>query len=269
MAIMDSMSDSSIIQTSYDYRLVALSVLIAVFSSYAALELAARVSTARRTERLAWLTGGALPLGAGIWSMHYTGMLACRLPMTVYYHVPTVVLSLLAAVIASAVALFVVGRRQIGVLHIALGSVLMAAAIAGMHYIGMSAMRLPAMHHYDTTLVIASVVVAWIVSLVGLGLIKLNLVLGSGGGGSEKLLKFISSLTMGIAIPIMHYTGMAAVTYTPMDTSPDLSYAIDISALANTAVILITLIMLAAVFLIHRWPALAGVMPEPQTHPKT
>jgi hypothetical protein len=76
-------------------------------------------------------------------------------------------------------------------------------------------------------------------------------VLGSGGGGSEKLLKFISSLTMGIAIPIMHYTGMAAVTYTPMDTSPDLSYAIDISALANTAVILITLIMLAAVFLIH------------------
>jgi NO-binding membrane sensor protein with MHYT domain len=74
---------------------------------------------------------------------------------------------------------------------------------------------------------------------------------------------------MGIAIPIMHYTGMAAVTYTPMDTSPDLSYAIDISALANTAVILITLIMLAAVFLIHRWPALAGVMPEPQTHPKT
>lgn len=256
MGMVNAVSDSSIIQTSYDYRLVALSVLIAIFASYSALELAARVSAARQQGRVAWLIGGAVAFGTGIWSMHYTGMLAYRLPMTVYYHLPTVALSLLAAIVASLIALFVVSRPRMGALHVIIGSLLMSAAIAGMHYIGMFAMRLPAMHHYDTTFVIASVVVAWLVSLAGLGLMKLNLVFGSGEASSEKFMKFISSLTMGFAIPIMHYTAMAAVSYSPMHNAPDLSYAVDISALANTAIILITFIMLAAVLLIRlRLPA--------------
>ena len=48
---------------SYDYRLVALSVLIAVFASYAALELSARTTAARGRVRLAWLIGGAATMG--------------------------------------------------------------------------------------------------------------------------------------------------------------------------------------------------------------
>lgn len=86
----------------YDYRLVALSVLIAIFASYAALDLSGRVMASRGSARLAWLPGGAVAMGSGIWSMHYTGMLAFRLPIRVYYHIPTVVLSLLAAILASA-----------------------------------------------------------------------------------------------------------------------------------------------------------------------
>jgi NO-binding membrane sensor protein with MHYT domain len=50
----------------YDYRLVALSVLIAVLASYAALDLAARVTAARGRIRFAWLLGGASAMGTGI-----------------------------------------------------------------------------------------------------------------------------------------------------------------------------------------------------------
>ena len=96
--------------SSYDYRLVVLSVVIAIFASYAALDLAGRTTAASGRVRLAWLVGGATAMGVGIWSMHYIGMLAFSLPVPVLYDWPTVLLSLLAAVFAAAVALFVVSR---------------------------------------------------------------------------------------------------------------------------------------------------------------
>jgi two-component system sensor histidine kinase/response regulator len=102
---------------SYDFRLVALSVFIAMLASYAALDLSGRVTSSHRRTRLLWLSGGAVAMGIGIWSMHYIGMLAFHLPVPVQYDWPTVLLSLLAAVLASAVALFVVSRRKMGLLR--------------------------------------------------------------------------------------------------------------------------------------------------------
>src|ERR1700680_1054225 len=102
------------INGSYDYRLVALSVLIAVLASYAALDLAARVTAAHGRIQFAWLLGGAAAMGTGIWSMHYIGMLAFSLPIPVLYDWPTVLLSLVAAVFAAAVALFVVSGKKMG-----------------------------------------------------------------------------------------------------------------------------------------------------------
>src|SRR6266567_8333449 len=129
--------------SSYDYRLVVLSVVIAIFASYAALDLAGRTTAASGRTRLAWLVGGATAMGVGIWSMHYIGMLAFALPMPVLYDWPTVLLSLLAAVFASAVALFVVSRKQMGWIRAFAGAVIMGGGISAMHYIGMAAMRLP------------------------------------------------------------------------------------------------------------------------------
>lgn len=267
-----------ILHSTYDYPLVALSVLIAIAASYAALTLAERVSMARNQARTAWLFGGAIAMGTGIWSMHYTGMIAYRLPVQVYCHVPTVLLSLLAAIGASFVALFAVSRPKMNALHVVAGSLLMAAGISAMHYIGMAAMRLSAMHHYDNDVVIGSVVIAWVVSLVALGLIKMNLVLDSANDGqpdtssqvpvekSSKLLKAVASVTMGIAIPIMHYTAMAAVSYQSMPGSPDLSFSMEISALGYIAIIVIALVVLTSICLLRWWPTLVEL--PPQLHAK-
>lgn len=97
---------------SYNYALVALSVLIAMFASYAALDLAGRVTATGGWTRAVWLLGGAGAMGTGIWSMHYIGMLAFVLPVPVAYYWPTVLLSLLAAILASVVALGVVSRQK-------------------------------------------------------------------------------------------------------------------------------------------------------------
>src|SRR2546427_58416 len=116
---------------SYNYALVALSVLIAMFASYAALDLAGRVTAAGGWTRAVWLLGGAGAMGTGIWSMHYIGMLAFILPIPVAYHWPTVLLSLFAAILASLVALGVVSREKMGWPRALAGSVLMGAGIAG------------------------------------------------------------------------------------------------------------------------------------------
>src|SRR5580698_7632007 len=121
---------------SYDYRLVALSVFIAMIASYAALDLGGRVTASRGRLRLIWLTGGASAMGTGIWSMHYIGMLAWDLPVAVVYDWPMVLLSLLAAVFASAIALFVVSRKELSGVSIGVGGLLMGSGIAAMHYIG-------------------------------------------------------------------------------------------------------------------------------------
>ena len=134
--------------------------------------------------------------------MHYTGMLAYQLTVPVYLPYSNCNSVSGGRDRASFVALFVVSRPHVGFLHVIVGSSLMATGIAGMHYTGMAAMRLPAMHHWDTTFVALSVVIAVVVSLAALGLTFLFR-----EDKPEKSAKIICSIIMGFAIPAMHYTG--------------------------------------------------------------
>ncbi|MEA2264331.1 MAG: hypothetical protein QOJ51_7156 [Acidobacteriaceae bacterium] len=230
---------------SYNYALVALSVLIAMFASYAALDLAGRITATGGWTRAVWLLGGAGAMGTGIWSMHYLGMLAFVLPVPVAYHWPTVLLSLLAAILASVVALGVVSRQKMGASRAVAGSVLMGAGIASMHYIGMATMRLPAKCQFDSYLVVMSVVFAVLISFAALW-ITFHFRDEKKGIGWEKL---AGAVVMGAAIPVMHYTGMAAASFTPSGTPPDLSHAVSISTLGTAGIAAVTFIVLGLALL--------------------
>ncbi len=230
---------------SYNSALVALSVLIAMFASYAALDLAGRVTAAGGWTRAVWLLGGAGAMGTGIWSMHYIGMLAFVLPIPVAYHWPTVLLSLFAAILASVIALYAVSRQKMGGSEAVAGSVLMGAGIASMHYIGMAAMRLPAICRFNSFLVVLSVAFAILISLAALW-ITFHFRDEKTGIGWEKL---AGAVVMGAAIPVMHYTGMAAASFTPSGMPPDLSHAVSISALGTAGIAAATFIVLGLVLL--------------------
>jgi two-component system, sensor histidine kinase and response regulator len=233
-------SADTVLKGSYEYRLVALSVVIAICASYAALDLAARVSAARGRARLAWLAGGAVAMGLGIWSMHYIGMLAFSLPIAVDYDWPTVIASLLAAILASGIALYVVSQPVLRVWKALIGSIFMGLGIAAMHYIGMEAMRMSAMCDYSVPIVIVSIVLAIVISLVALWLVSLSL----GDASSIGWRKVASALVMGAAIPVMHYTGMAAASFTATSMVPDLSHAVAITTLGTAGITIVTLIVL-------------------------
>ena len=187
----------------YNYFLVVVSVCIAMLSAYAALDLAERVTSAKGNARLLWLSCGATAMGTGIWSMHYIAMLAFQLPVVVKYDWPTVLLSLLAAIVASGIGLFCVSREKMGLPVAIVGSIFMGSGIAAMHYIGMDAMRLPAMCSYSNLLVTASVVAAIVISFVALWRVfALRSVENLGH-------KMVNALILGAAIPVTHYVGMA------------------------------------------------------------
>src|SRR6201997_1894362 len=230
---------------SYNHALVALSGLIAMFASYAALDLAGRVTAASGWTRTVWLLGGAGAMGTGIWSMHYIGMLAFILPIPVAYHWPTVLLSLFAAILASVIALYVVSRQKMGVSQAVAGSALMGVGIAGMHYIGMAAMRLPALCRFNSFLVILSVVFAVLISLAALW-IAFHFRDEKTGIGWEKL---AGAAVMGAGISVMHYTGMAAASFMPSGMPADLSHAVSISTLGTAGIADVTFIVLGLALL--------------------
>src|SRR6202171_3774001 len=230
---------------SYNYVLVALSVLIAIFASYAALDLAGRVTAGCGWTRAVWLLGGAGAMGTGIWSMHYIGMLAFVLPIPVAYHWPTVLLSLLAAILASVIALGVVSQQKMGASRAVAGCVLMGAGISSMHYIGMAAMRLPALCQFNSFLVVLSVVFAVLISLAALWT-TFHFRDEKTGVGREKL---AGAVVMGAAIPVMHYTGMAAASFTPTGMPADLSQAVSISALGTAGIAAVTFVVLGLALL--------------------
>ena len=235
----------AVLAGSYDYRLVGLSVLIAVLACYAALDLAGRVTAARGRARLKWLIGGSVTMGLGIWAMHYIGMLALELPVAVFYDWPTVLASLLAAMLASCVALFVASRETMGPFRTLIGGLLMGAGIAGMHYIGMEAMRLSAMCTYSPGLVILSVILAVAISMAALWLTFHF----RDQATATNWRKLLSAVLMGSAIPVMHYTGMAAVTFVPMASMGSLTHAVEISSLSMLVISSVTVIILGLTIL--------------------
>jgi diguanylate cyclase (GGDEF)-like protein/PAS domain S-box-containing protein len=242
------------ISATYDPSLVAISVVIAIFASYAALDLGGRITVAQNKARIFWITGGAISMGLGIWAMHYVGMLAFHMRMQTLYHVPTVVYSLLAAIVASAIALVTVGRRRMETWQVIVSGVFMGIGIASMHYIGMAAMRLPARIEYHRGLVTLSVALA-----IGISMVALLLTFKARNEKHVTRRKVISALVMGSAIPVMHYTGMWAARFVPSDTPVDVTNSISMSmvgavVITSSILLLLTLVTLAA-FLDRLWSA--------------
>jgi len=194
---------------SYTPWLVIVSFLVAVLASFTALDMASRVTTAatRRTTWL-WLIGGGCAMGLGIWSMHFIGMLAFRLPIPLGYALGLTTVSLLAAMASSIFALWLVSQPTLPHGRLALGALLMGSGIAAMHYLGMAALHMQPGIDYHPGWVALSLLIAVVASWTAL-FIAFRL------RSSHRRLRdrAAPALVLGTAIVGMHYTGMAAARF--------------------------------------------------------
>ena len=204
------MSDVHGMHGTYDAFLVGLSIVIAVLASFTALTLVGRVKEAVGRGRMVWLVGAATALGGGIWSMHFVAMLAFSLQMPIQYDVALTVVSLVAAIVVTALALYTVTRWS-GLRSLGTAGFFAGIGVATMHYMGMAAMEMNATVSYDPLIFGASIVIAIVAATAALWL-ALNL--------QATWHKVAAAFVMGAAICGMHYTGMAAAIFTPTEGAP-------------------------------------------------
>ncbi|CAI8868076.1 MULTISPECIES: putative bifunctional diguanylate cyclase/phosphodiesterase [Pseudomonas] len=194
---------------SYSPTLVIISLCVAILASYTALDLTGRIATAKGRAVHWWTAGGAFAMGVGVWSMHFIGMLAFKLPIDLGYDLPITLLSLLIGILSCGFALWLVSQARLPAWQLAFGALVMGAGISAMHYTGMAAMRMQPGIDYDPTLFGASLCIAvgasgaalWIAFRLRQHTPYVRLIRGG------------AAVIMGIAIVGMHYTGMAAAQF--------------------------------------------------------
>lgn len=201
------MSHPTELLTNYNIPLILLSFVIAACASFCALELVVLVNLSRGRARLLWLGAGALTFGLGTWAMHFVGMLAFELPVAVGYHLPTVFLSMLPVMGATALALRMAASGSLTKPRLIGGAVLLGSGIGGMHYSGMLSMRMAATTYYDPKFLLLSVVFA-----VGASLFALHSAFNSLNEYALASDRFISAGMMGGAITGLHYIAMISAS---------------------------------------------------------
>ncbi|WP_307866958.1 diguanylate cyclase domain-containing protein [Variovorax sp. E3] len=193
---------------------VAASLLLATLASYVALDLSRRVRHASGRPHLLWGALGSLAMGTGIWSMHFVGMLGFSLPISLGFSGRLTLISWVAGVTASGVALWVASEANYGLRRVAMASLAMAAGICGMHYIGMAALDMAPPIVWRMPIVLLSLLIGLAASAAALFIFKF---LGGVHNTHRVAFQLLAAVVMGIAICGMHYTGMAAANF-PADS---------------------------------------------------
>jgi len=166
-----------------------------------------RARAAHGGSRARWLLLAAVSIAvAGVWGMHFIAMLGFAIPgQVIRYSVSVTILSMLVAVVVVSVGLLLVGFGGDGLTPLLAGGVIIGLGVAAMHYIGMAAMRMPDEMHYNTGLVLLSVVIAVVTGVVAL---QAALQVDS------LWVALVACLIVGVGVSAMHYTGMAALHVT-------------------------------------------------------
>ena len=189
---------------SYGLLTPVLGYVMSCLGCFLGLRCTSRARALHGGSRVRWLLLAAVSIGAaGVWGMHFVAMLGFSIPgQRIGYSVPVTILSMLIAAVVVSIGLLIVGFGGDGQGSLLTGGLVIGLGVASMHYLGMSAMRMPDIMRYSTGLVILSVIIAVVAGTAALwAALRLHTVWST----------LVASLIMGVAVSGMHYTGMAAM----------------------------------------------------------
>ncbi|MBQ4830187.1 PAS domain S-box protein [Alteromonas sp. MMG017] len=237
----------TLLDGSYDFGLVALSLTIAIFASFMAFNVASQASVStNKLRKYSLLTAGSVAMGGGIWAMHFLGMLAFELCTAVSYDVGITLASSVPGIAAAWVALYLMTKPTISFTEILVGGVLVGSGIGTMHYSGMAAMEMSPLLRYNPALFILSIIVAVCLAMLALW-IKFGLSAVSGKQSKMGRDAFVASLVMGLAIAGMHYTGMFAARFVMPPGMEFTSQPSEISVYLALSIAMVTVTLIAIV----------------------
>jgi PAS domain S-box-containing protein len=199
----------------HQFFVVFLSVAVAVLSAGAAYVLASRAAATKGSAQTAWHWASAVALALGIWSMHFMGLLALRLPIRLHLDPWVTALSFLPALAGSWSLIWLArhasGPRPLpGLAGALLAALLLASGVVGMHYLGMMAIDPVMPLRFSMISVLAASAWAFLVSLLVYGVYRRLFLSGRGMAMGQVV---GSSLMMGLAIAGMHYLAMSGTWF--------------------------------------------------------
>jgi signal transduction histidine kinase/NO-binding membrane sensor protein with MHYT domain/ActR/RegA family two-component response regulator len=223
----------------HDLRLVALAAIVCIVSAVTAFGTYRRALARRSAARVGWIALTGLVGGSGIWATHFLAMLAYQTGLPVGYAMGATILSWLIGLAGIASGFGVAALRQDSLGRL-LGGATAGLGAAVMHFVGVSATRLPAELIWDGGLVSAAV-------LVGAGLCAVSVWIA--GDVSRARNHAAAAVAFVLAVCALHFTAMGAVTLLP-DPSVEISEALmDRNGLAVQVSVVAGLILVGAVAL--------------------
>lgn len=204
-----------LIEGEYNLGLVVLSVLVSSFAAYSLLVVIKQTKQAETKSSVQfWQLLGSSVFGLGVWAMHFTGMLAFKLPVGMSLDGLITAISIFPSMIGCYLALQVMYYKNFTFWSIQLEGLLIAIGIGTMHYLGMEAMILEASMVYDFPLFLMSILSAHLMAILSIYL----MIQVSRFYDKKQLIKLVSSCVMGGAVASMHYVAMASVSFfVPVD----------------------------------------------------
>ncbi|MFG6598782.1 MULTISPECIES: MHYT domain-containing protein [unclassified Sulfitobacter] len=213
--------------------LVLLAALLCAFGSWVIANLYRHALKQTPRQALLWYFLTAVTSGIAIWCTHFIAMLAYQPDAPVSFDFGLTFVSLLIAIIGSTLGILIAGMYRRRFTNV-IGGVILGLSISAMHYTGMVAYRIEGMIHWDQNYLVASVVLAMVLSIVAL----------SFGGRGEKYARSKMTASFALAIIGLHFTGMAAFHVMPTTligghSNPD-EFRLLAMVIAGTAAMIVT-----------------------------
>jgi NO-binding membrane sensor protein with MHYT domain len=193
---------NEVIAVNYNPYLLALSFAVAVLGSFVGLLACRRIAGADgRISKYNAISAAIAIGGVGVWAMHFIGMLALKVDLAMGYAAVETLVSIFAAILATALALAFVAMEPNSPARLVTAGIAMGLGICVMHYLGMYGMRFNGVFAWNAVLVALSVAIAIVASTAALWL-----AFRANGMG----MRVLAALVMAVAVCAMHYTGVAA-----------------------------------------------------------
>ncbi|RZK02319.1 MAG: EAL domain-containing protein [Novosphingobium sp.] len=193
------------IHEKHDEWLVLLAAVICIISTMSAVLLLRHARHFAGMVAAKWVGGAAVAIGFGIWATHFVAMLGYDPGVVAGYHMPATLLSLVIAIAMTAMSFFVCLAYP-GTRGLAAASLLSGGGVAAMHYLGMSALELPAEITWRSGYVALSLVFA---------VLPMYPALAFAVGGRSVRSGVAAGLLMTLSIVLLHFTAMTAVVLVP------------------------------------------------------
>lgn len=226
------------LEFSYNAGLVLASIAISMMAAFTGLWLTRGLSALSTGMRQLRIAMAAVALGDGIWSMHFTAMLAVTLPLPVSYDVLSTLASLLIAILLAGLALLILHFGQRTLTRILVAGVVLGLGVLVMHYTGMAAMELCRPVYSGPSIAAAAL----------LGMLMGIAAVWTAYGRRTRRNMVLGTLLLGSTVVVVHFTAMAGTGFYRIAGTMGLSPMLDNQELA--LVVLLSAFVICGAFLL-------------------